>query len=148
MNESKSHESESNERESVVPGAPEPADDAAEETPEGSDTENEREIEQRLEELGAELLAKTESEQELLGRLRQTLIESDPLVDPELVQGATIAELEESFARAQAIAERLKGIVLQQGVTRVPAGAPGRSRRPFLSSFEKIREGLKARPPA
>lgn len=105
----------------------------------------EQAIEQRLEELGAELLARTESEQELLARLRQTLIDSDPLVDPELVQGASIAELEESFARAQGIAERLKGIVLQQGVTRVPAGAPGRTRRPFLSPFEKIREGLSAR---
>jgi hypothetical protein len=95
--------------------------------------------------LGAELLARTESEQALLTRLRQTLIESDPLVDPDLVQGSTIADLEESFARAQAIAERLKGIVLQQGVTRVPAGAPGRGKRQFLSSFEKIREGLKTR---
>ncbi len=142
------NEREMNERESAVPEVLEPAGDAAAETPEDTDPEGEREIEQRLEELGAELLAKTESEQELLGRLRQTLIESDPLVDPELVQGATIAELEESFARAQAIAERLKGIVLQQGVTRVPAGAPGRAKRPFLSSFEKIREGLKARPPA
>ena len=100
---------------------------------------------ERLAELGAELLARTESEQALLMRLRRTLIESDPLVDPELVQGATIAELEESFARARSIAERLEGIVLQQGVTRVPAGAPGRAKRPFLSSFEKIREGLKAR---
>jgi hypothetical protein len=118
----------------------------APDAPGGAVPGGEAAIEQRLEELGAELLAKTESEQELLARLRQTLIDSDPLVDPELVQGASIAELEESFAKAQAIAERLKGIVLQQGVTRVPAGAPGRTRRPFLSSFEKIREGLKARP--
>ena len=127
--------------ESVAAVAGEPA----EEPWAGRELETQHEIEQRLEELGAELLAKTESEQELLARLRQTLIDSDPLVDPDLVQGASIAELEESFARAQGIAERLKGIVLQQGVTRVPAGAPGRAKRPFLSSFEKIREGLKAR---
>ena len=143
---------EMNEPESDSPGASALSDDGgdgAEATTEiaelAREQETQHEIEQRLEELGAELLAKTESEQELLARLRQTLIDSDPLVDPELVQGASIAELEESFARAQGIAERLKGIVLQQGVTRVPAGAPGRAKRPFLSSFEKIREGLKAR---
>lgn len=110
-----------------------------------AESETESEIEERLAELGAELLARTESEQALLTRLRENLIASDPLVDPELVQGSSIVELEESFARAQAIAERLKGIVLQQGVTRVPAGAPGRTRRPVLSAFEKIREGLSAR---
>jgi hypothetical protein len=93
-------------------------------------------------ELEAQLIARTESEQELLRRLRQAMVDADPEVDPELVQGSTLAELEASYARAQENAERMRGIILPQGVQRVPAGAPGRVRSIPRTAFEKIREGL------
>lgn len=104
-----------------------------------------QELAEALAERDAELLAHTETEQVLLTRLRDALLASDPEVDPELVSGTTIAELEESFAKAKAVSERLRGIILAPGVERVPAGAPGRTPAGPRTAFEKIREGLRIR---
>lgn len=92
-----------------------------------------------------EVIAQSEGERLLLDRLREALIASDPEVDPSLVGGASLVELETSFAQAKAVAERLKGIVLRQGVERISPGAPGRTIGGPRTPFEKIREGLRAR---
>jgi hypothetical protein len=78
----------------------------------------------------------------LLERLREAMLAADPSVDPELVQGTSLAELEASFERAKAVTERLRGVIRASDGVRVPAGAPGRATPPPRSAFEKIRDGL------
>jgi hypothetical protein len=80
-----------------------------------------------------------------LARLRERLIESDPLVAPELVTGATVAELEASFASAKAAAERARDMTLASIAPRVSSGAPGRANAVPATAFEKIRAGLSGR---
>jgi len=84
----------------------------------------------------------------LAGRLRESFLASDRALDPEMVQGETLEELEASFASAQALVAKVREAVLsEQERTRpaapsVPAGAPGRTRSAPTSPLEKIRLGL------
>jgi hypothetical protein len=81
-----------------------------------------------------------------LGRYRDALLAAAPDVPPELVQGETVAALEEGVAQAKALVERVRRQVeAQVSRERVPPGAPTRSRADLsgLSPQEKILLGLR-----
>ena len=89
--------------------------------------------------LEADLAAAVES-------CRKALLASAPELPAELVQGSTVAELEASFGRAKALAERVRRQVETQAAQeRVPAGAPPRRGvdPSALSSQQKILLGLR-----
>lgn len=117
-------------------------------TPEESPTTNSAgddelgQLRTRLAEREADLAVRAEHEVALVARLREAFITADPTLDPELVEGTTLAELEASVARARSVAERLRNVIGASEAHRVPAGAPGRTRVLPRSAFEKIREGL------
>jgi hypothetical protein len=83
-----------------------------------------------------------------LQRYRSSLLVSVPEVPEEMVQGETIQQIEESFAHARGMVERVRNdLEAQASRERVPAGAPVRS-APDLSSLsprEKIAYGLTSR---
>lgn len=77
-----------------------------------------------------------------LERLREALIATDATIDPALVGGENVAELDVSFARARAAAEHTARTVRASEGTPIGAAAPGRTPVPPRSAFEKIRKGL------
>ena len=91
------------------------------------------------ERLEADLAAAIES-------VRKALLAGAPELPAELVQGGTVAELEASFGRAKAMAERVRQQVASEAAQeRVPAGAPPRRGvdSSALSSQQKILLGLR-----
>lgn len=95
--------------------------------------------------IAAELAASREAERAAVERLRQALLASEPAIEPSMVTGITVAEIEASFAAAQAVVARLREIVTKETAGRIPPGAPGRARSTARTPFEKIREGLSSR---
>ncbi len=70
----------------------------------------------------------------LLARLKSALAATVPGLDPALITGNTLGEVEHSFEGLKALA--------RPPAAAVPAGAPGRVASPPLSAFDKIRDGL------
>jgi hypothetical protein len=68
-----------------------------------------------------------------LARLREALAATVDGLDPALIHGDTLAEVEASFAALQALA---------RPAPHVPTGAPGRISANPATPFEKIRDGL------
>jgi uncharacterized coiled-coil DUF342 family protein len=80
-----------------------------------------------------------------LQKYRSSLLASAPEIPEELVQGGTTHELEEAFARARAMVERIRNeLEAKASRERVPPGAPARSAPDLstLSAREKIAYGL------
>lgn len=100
-------------------------------------------LRQRLAERDDELAREREARGELLQRVRNALIASDPDIEPGLVVGETLEEIEASFAAAQQIVARVRQRV-EARTTVVPAGAPGRAPAQPASPLEKIRAGLRS----
>lgn len=97
----------------------------------------------KLAERDAALEQALASNQSAAARLREVLLASEPALDPALVVGETVADVETSFAAARAMLERLREGVRQEQALRVPAGAPPRGRGSgAMTAFEKIRAGL------
>ena len=86
----------------------------------------------------------TAAYQAVLTRLRQSLLESDPAIEPALVAGESLEELEASFDAARTLVARVRQSVAREQAAAVPAGAPGRAHAPHGSPLEKIRAGLSA----
>jgi hypothetical protein len=86
--------------------------------------------------------AATEAATRLLARLRDALLASEPDIEPSLVAGNTLEELEGSFAAARELIQKVRNAVRQESAAAVPAGAPGRLTVIPESPFEKIRSGL------
>jgi len=86
-----------------------------------------------------------ETNRALLERLRAAMLASEPAVDPVLVTGETLDELEASFAAARELVARIRDAARQEEPAPVPAGAPGRARLQPRNAFEKIRSGLEQR---
>jgi hypothetical protein len=108
------------------------------------DGDGEGDLERQLAEKEAELLARSETEHQLLARYREALLAGDRGVDPALVQGETLAEIEASFEAAREIADRARGS-MGPGMRYVSPGAPGRRAGGPTTPFEKIRDGLERR---
>lgn len=95
-----------------------------------------------VERLREELEASRDGERAAVERLRTALLASEPALEPEMVSGETLAEVEASFANAAALLGRLRERAAAESAARVPAGAPGRQLARPRTAFEKIREGL------
>ncbi len=94
-------------------------------------------LEARVKSLDAELAAAVAS-------YRALAVQANPDVLPELVAGATVAEIEASVQRAREIVARVKqGVAAELSRERFPAGAPERgSGGAELSPREKIQRGI------
>lgn len=92
-----------------------------------------------------ELARRTESERTTLARLREALAASEPAIDPGLVTGETLDEVERSFAAAKLMAERVREAVRREQASTIPAGSAARGPVETKSAFEKIRVGLGGR---
>jgi hypothetical protein len=90
----------------------------------------------------AELEGARGAERAAVARLREVLLASEPALEPSMVAGDTLAEVEASFATASALLARLRERAATEALVRVPAGAPGRSNPRPRTAFEKIRDGL------
>lgn len=72
-------------------------------------------------------------------------LKANPLLPPELITGASIAEVDASVEKASAIVGKIKeGIAQQTQQVTVPAGAPGRTPpdTSTMSTREKITHGI------
>lgn len=98
-----------------------------------------------LAERDAALAAAGETRQVLLERLRAALLASEPALDPELVHGETLEELEASFAAARELVARIREAVRRDAPAPIPPGAPGRTPPQPHTPFAKIRAGLEVR---
>lgn len=108
--------------------------------------QGEQELRGLLAEREAEVAAAQAGLAEAAARLRLALLASEPGLDPDLVCGETIAEVEASFAAAREAEALVRERVRREQAALVPAGAPGRDGEgPPLSAFEKIRAGLARR---
>ena len=99
-----------------------------------------------LERLEADLAASRAAQELAVQRLREALLAREPALDASMVTGATVEEVEASFAAATAVLAKLRDTVTRETAHRVPAGAPGRARFVPRTAFEKIREGLSRQP--
>ncbi len=95
-----------------------------------------------MDRLREELEASRGNERAAVERLRAALLASEPALEPEMVSGETLAEVEASFAAATGLLARLRERAAAESATRVPPGAPGRQASRPRTAFEKIREGL------
>lgn len=95
-----------------------------------------------IEGLRQELEASRENERQAVGRLRAALLVGEPALDAEMLAGETLAEVEANYRQALAVLTKLREHVARETASRVPAGAPGRTRQTPRTPFEKIRAGL------
>ena len=116
-----------------------------------------------LENLVTELEKRLESEEELrregeeklsgvqkslaqaVSRYRSNLLAEMPEAPESMVHGQTVDEVDESFAKAKELVERVRrGVEERMAQGRLPAGSPARSGADFssLSPLEKIRSAL------
>jgi len=99
-------------------------------------------FESELEALRTELEGARGAERAAVARLREALLASEPALEPTMLTGETLAEVEANFASATTLLARLRERAALETLARVPAGAPGRRVDRPRSAFEKIRDGL------
>jgi hypothetical protein len=85
------------------------------------------------------------AERAALMRLREALLATEPTIDPELVRGDTLDELDASFKAARAAVARVREAIRMEQAAMIPAGAPGRAVPGPATALEKIKAGLAAR---
>jgi hypothetical protein len=98
-----------------------------------------------LSELRERLAEREARERAALGRLREALLASDPAIEPEMVTGETLNDIERSFAAAKAMADRIRERIRRDQAGAIPAGGSNRASRVPQSPIEKIRAGLGGR---
>ena len=88
--------------------------------------------------------AATEEAQRLADRYRAALLQAAPDVPPELVQGASVEELDRSLATAREVVARVREQMQAQAASRIPTGSPVRGGTDLgtLSPAEQIRAGI------
>ncbi len=129
-----------------APEHQEPLADAAEPSGPASNVQEDVEaLRAALAEREEQLASERETSRRLVARVREALLASDPDVAPELVQGETLEEIEESFAQAQAVVRRVRERVARETPFAAPAGAPGRLVHTPATALDKIRAGLAGR---
>lgn len=92
--------------------------------------------------LCAALAARTAENAALLARLREALAAADPALQPEMLAGETLAEVEASLAAARETVRRVREAVRREAPPAIPGGAPARQVEAPASPFDKIRAGL------
>ncbi|MFN0146518.1 MAG: hypothetical protein ACKVT1_08415 [Dehalococcoidia bacterium] len=75
-------------------------------------------------------------------RLREALVASEPGLDPALVTGETVEELEASLISARQLLESVRESVRREAAAEVRVGSPGRATAMPVTPYEKIRSGL------
>ncbi len=75
-------------------------------------------------------------------KYRDVLVQANPLIPEELIQGASVEELDASIVKATQVVEKVKSSIDES--TRIPAGSPVRSGPDLseMSASEKIKHGL------
>lgn len=106
-----------------------------------------QELEQSLKDTGSQLEKARGELGEAVSHYRTLVLASHPIIPPELIGGTSIAEIEASLGKAEAIVEKIRSSILQGGprsTGAVPAGAPARSAPDLsgLSPREKIKAGI------
>ena len=92
--------------------------------------------------LRAQLEAREARERSALDQFRTTLLATEPEMDPGLVTGDSFESIHASFGAARSSLARVREALRQELAGQVPMGAPGRSRQPYRTPLEKIRDGL------
>lgn len=92
--------------------------------------------------LGATLAARTAENAALLARLREALAAAEPALQPEMLAGETLAEVEASLAAARETVRRVREAVRREAPPAIPGGAPARQAEVPASPIDKIRAGL------
>lgn len=90
----------------------------------------------------AELAAERGRFAAAITRLKAALAVSEPGLDPALIAGDTVEDVEASFAAAREVLRRLRDDVRREAAAAVPAGGTGRVPVPRMTPFEKIRAGI------
>jgi hypothetical protein len=93
-------------------------------------------------EVEEQLAAARAANADLLERLRLALLASDPGIDPALVTGATVEDVEASFEAARRTVANIRESVRREQTAAIPAGAPGRTSTGPTTAYDKIRAGL------
>lgn len=101
----------------------------------------------QLAEREAELAASHEAGRAAIERLKSAFIAANPAIDPAMLSGETVDEVEASFAAATALVERVREQLRREGAASIPAGAPARGHVAPRTAIEKIREGLARQAP-
>lgn len=104
-------------------------------------------LQEQLAVRAAELAASHEAGRTAIERLKAALISANPAIDPAMLSGETVDEVEASFAAATALVERVRDQLRREGAASVPAGAPARGHAAPRTAIEKIREGLARQAP-
>lgn len=92
--------------------------------------------------LRAELEAREERERSALEQFRTALLATEPEMDPGLVTGDSFESIHASFGAARSSLARVREALRLELAGQVPVGAPGRTREPYRTPLEKIRDGL------
>lgn len=95
----------------------------------------------------AELAATREAGRAAIERLKAALITANPAIDPALLTGETVDEVETSFAAATALVDRVREHLRRESAASIPAGAPARGHATPRTAIEKIRDGLARQAP-
>jgi len=104
-------------------------------------------LQEQLARRDEELAASQEAGRAAVERLKAALIATNPAIDPSLLAGETVDEVEASFAAATALVERVREQLRRESAAAIPAGAPARGHATPRTAIEKIREGLARQAP-
>ena len=77
-----------------------------------------------------------------LARLREALLATEPAIDPALVSGESLEELDATFKAARAAVARIREAVRMEQAAAIGPGAPGRSSPGPATALDKIKAGL------
>ncbi len=97
------------------------------------------------EERGTGLASLTAQHEGAVAAYRELVLQSNPVLPADMVQGSTIDEVKASVDKATALVGQIKqGLAQQQSNTNVPAGSPGRTPADLsaMTTREKINYGL------
>jgi len=100
----------------------------------------------KLTELNGILSQSKESQAQAVAKYKSLIVGSNPTIPAELIQGASIDELNASVENARALVSKIREQVAKEAETaRVPPGAPPRTgvEVEALSPTEKIKYGLR-----
>lgn len=99
-------------------------------------------LQEQLSSTESALAASREAGRASIERLKAALIAANPAIDPSMLSGESVEDVEACYAAAAALVERIRERVRREHAATIPAGAPARGAAAPRSAIEKIREGL------